>query len=63
MCIRDRERPEKARVHMEFVIKLYESQLGRGAHFLREHPATASRCRGCWGGLRLARWSGICAAL
>eukprot|EP00969_Alexandrium_andersonii_P296659 13108970-Alexandrium_andersonii.AAC.1 len=32
----------KARVHLEFAVKLYRAQLERGAHFLREHPATAS---------------------
>eukprot|EP00969_Alexandrium_andersonii_P237185 10469955-Alexandrium_andersonii.AAC.1 len=32
----------KARARLEFAVKLYCAQLERGAHFLREHPATAS---------------------
>eukprot|EP00969_Alexandrium_andersonii_P316929 14001388-Alexandrium_andersonii.AAC.1 len=36
------ERRRKAQAHLEFVLQLYRSQLERGAHFLREHPATAS---------------------
>ena len=34
-------RRRKARLHLEFVVKLYWKQLARGAHFLHEHPATA----------------------
>ena len=34
-------RRRRARLHLEFVIKLYRQQLARGAHFLHEHPATA----------------------
>eukprot|EP00969_Alexandrium_andersonii_P194847 8606996-Alexandrium_andersonii.AAC.1 len=37
-----RGRLEKARVHVEFVAKLYQSQVARGARFLPEHPATAA---------------------
>eukprot|EP00969_Alexandrium_andersonii_P007936 345820-Alexandrium_andersonii.AAC.1 len=37
-----RDRLEKARAHMEFVAKLYQSQLAHGAHFLHGHPATAA---------------------
>eukprot|EP00969_Alexandrium_andersonii_P346243 15305807-Alexandrium_andersonii.AAC.1 len=37
-----RERLEKARAHVEFVIGLYLFQLARGARFLRERPATAA---------------------
>eukprot|EP00969_Alexandrium_andersonii_P052430 2302360-Alexandrium_andersonii.AAC.1 len=37
-----------ARVHMEFVAKLYQAQLERGARFPREHPAsTFSRQEPC----------------
>eukprot|EP00969_Alexandrium_andersonii_P254010 11226893-Alexandrium_andersonii.AAC.1 len=32
----------RARVHLDFVIQLYEEQLSRGAHFLPEHPASAT---------------------
>eukprot|EP00969_Alexandrium_andersonii_P197939 8744041-Alexandrium_andersonii.AAC.1 len=31
-----------ARVHLDFAIQLYKEQLSRGAHFLREHPASAT---------------------
>ena len=34
-------RRRKARLHLEFVVKLYWKQLARGAHFLHEHPSTA----------------------
>eukprot|EP00969_Alexandrium_andersonii_P254707 11258276-Alexandrium_andersonii.AAC.1 len=36
------ERRCKAQAHLEFVVQLRRSKLERGAHFLREHPATAS---------------------
>eukprot|EP00975_Prorocentrum_lima_P055524 11642310-Prorocentrum_lima.AAC.1 len=32
----------EARAHLSFVIKLYEAQMARGAHFLHEHPASAT---------------------
>ena len=35
------DRRRRARVHLEFVAKLYLKQLARGAHFLHEHPASA----------------------
>eukprot|EP00969_Alexandrium_andersonii_P249951 11046441-Alexandrium_andersonii.AAC.1 len=31
------ERKRKAKVRLEFLAKIYLSQLERGAHFLREH--------------------------
>eukprot|EP00969_Alexandrium_andersonii_P222116 9810563-Alexandrium_andersonii.AAC.1 len=31
-----------ARTHLEFMTKLYQSQLKRGAHFFHEHPASAT---------------------
>eukprot|EP00969_Alexandrium_andersonii_P189505 8372146-Alexandrium_andersonii.AAC.1 len=37
-----KDRLRRARAHLDFVVKLYQSQLERGAHFLREHPAPAS---------------------
>eukprot|EP00969_Alexandrium_andersonii_P194284 8581711-Alexandrium_andersonii.AAC.1 len=36
------ERTRKARLHLEFVVKLYVSQLERGARFLHEHPTSAA---------------------
>ena len=36
------ERRRKARAHLSCVVKLYLRQLARGAHFLHEHPATAT---------------------
>eukprot|EP00969_Alexandrium_andersonii_P367817 15471510-Alexandrium_andersonii.AAC.1 len=36
------ERMRKARLHLEFVVKLCISQLDRGAHFLHEHPMGAA---------------------
>eukprot|EP00969_Alexandrium_andersonii_P097609 4310296-Alexandrium_andersonii.AAC.1 len=36
------ERMRKARAHLEFVVKLYLSQLDRGAHFFHEHPMGAA---------------------
>eukprot|EP00969_Alexandrium_andersonii_P315295 13929658-Alexandrium_andersonii.AAC.1 len=39
------ERKQKAKVHLEFMAKVYRSQLERGARFLHEHPMTA----GSWG--------------
>eukprot|EP00969_Alexandrium_andersonii_P070456 3109386-Alexandrium_andersonii.AAC.1 len=35
-------RLRRARERLGFVAKLYQSQLGRGARFLRERPASAS---------------------
>eukprot|EP00969_Alexandrium_andersonii_P110446 4874199-Alexandrium_andersonii.AAC.1 len=35
-------RLEKAQVHLEFVAKLYEPQLERGARILQGRPATAA---------------------
>eukprot|EP00969_Alexandrium_andersonii_P170598 7541873-Alexandrium_andersonii.AAC.1 len=35
-------RVSAARAHLEFMTKLYWAQLERGAHFLHEHPASAS---------------------
>eukprot|EP00969_Alexandrium_andersonii_P105778 4665809-Alexandrium_andersonii.AAC.1 len=37
----ERRRVE-ARVHLEFVVQLYEAQLARGARCLRGHPASAA---------------------
>ena len=34
-------RRRRARVHLEFVLRMYQKQLARGTHFLHEHPATA----------------------
>ena len=34
-------RRRRARVHLEFVLRMCQKQLARGAHFLHEHPATA----------------------
>eukprot|EP00969_Alexandrium_andersonii_P245203 10836651-Alexandrium_andersonii.AAC.1 len=31
-----------ARTHLEFMTKLYQAQLERGAHFFHEHPASAA---------------------
>eukprot|EP00969_Alexandrium_andersonii_P212805 9396454-Alexandrium_andersonii.AAC.1 len=36
------DRMRRARVHLEFVVKLHPSQLESGARFLHEHPAWAS---------------------
>eukprot|EP00969_Alexandrium_andersonii_P195313 8629149-Alexandrium_andersonii.AAC.1 len=36
------ERKRRTKVHLEFVVKIYLSQLEQGAHFLHEHPMTAS---------------------
>ena len=35
-------RRKLARLHLAFVVKLYRKQLARGAHFLHEHPASAT---------------------
>eukprot|EP00969_Alexandrium_andersonii_P132319 5851031-Alexandrium_andersonii.AAC.1 len=35
-------RVSAARTHLAFMTKLYRAQLERGAHFLHEHPASAS---------------------
>eukprot|EP00969_Alexandrium_andersonii_P365161 15465612-Alexandrium_andersonii.AAC.1 len=44
-----------ARTRLEFMTKLYQSQLERGAHFLHEHPASAASWH--WAALtRLARY-------
>eukprot|EP00969_Alexandrium_andersonii_P100374 4427932-Alexandrium_andersonii.AAC.1 len=34
------ERKRKAVVHLEFMVEVYRSQLGRGARFLHGHPMT-----------------------
>eukprot|EP00969_Alexandrium_andersonii_P264311 11681796-Alexandrium_andersonii.AAC.1 len=36
------ERKRKAKVHLEFVVGIYLSQLERGTQFLHEHPMPAS---------------------
>ena len=33
---------ERAKVHMDFVCKLYKMQVQAGRYFLHEHPATAT---------------------
>eukprot|EP00969_Alexandrium_andersonii_P056439 2488603-Alexandrium_andersonii.AAC.1 len=36
------ESKRKAKAHLGFVVKIYRSQLERGARFLRERPVTAN---------------------
>eukprot|EP00969_Alexandrium_andersonii_P085326 3762499-Alexandrium_andersonii.AAC.1 len=35
------ERQRKAKVHLEFMVEIYRSQLERGARFLHERPMAA----------------------
>eukprot|EP00969_Alexandrium_andersonii_P120808 5341529-Alexandrium_andersonii.AAC.1 len=35
-----------AKTHLEFMVKLYQSQLERGAHFPHGHPASAASWQG-----------------
>eukprot|EP00969_Alexandrium_andersonii_P248977 11003168-Alexandrium_andersonii.AAC.1 len=41
----------EVRIHLDFAIRLCEVQLGRGARFLHEHPASATS----WGSKGMQR--------